>query len=316
MSHLYLPTSFPRLMYAALSSLVPCGHIACLACLQQWFQSSSTGVHAGLFGPVPVIRRKKTCPHCRTEVVQRPVMVRLIKSITNDVIAGLSPESSRTSSVPEVSNVPANEDPWKNIFPIERHGANRGMDGAIIDHEDGGIRRCPNCLTEIFHGVCVGCGDEFYDDHLSEYEDSPPRELYFGAPPFAWDPAGMQVHDDEEEDDHPTESDNEFINDREIDYDEDSPEYLSEEEEDRPLALPLFRGSPPRRQRNDASEVIEPTEDSDEGEEVLHHVRMHMRIRAPQRHIILSDDEESEVSSIHIFKCSVYSFRLIDRPFV
>ena len=70
-------------MYAF--NLVPCGHTSCLTCLK----AQPPNVQEG--DPViPVSRRKKTCPRCRSIVTQRPVGVFLIRDFANHVETMLS----------------------------------------------------------------------------------------------------------------------------------------------------------------------------------------------------------------------------------
>lgn len=102
--------------------------------------------------------------------MQRPVAVFLIKDVASHVNTFFNPESAVKREAP------LEADPWEGIFPTARHGANRGMDGAIFDHEDGGIRRCSVCLHEVTGRRCTGCGEEF--DHSDEESDFDPEALY------------------------------------------------------------------------------------------------------------------------------------------
>lgn len=62
--------------------------------------------------PDAVLYRKKTCPTCRTVVVNRPIPLFLIKSIAVaiDKAKGTGEPSSHSSPAPE-------GDPWRGIFP-------------------------------------------------------------------------------------------------------------------------------------------------------------------------------------------------------
>ena len=191
-------------------SLVPCGHTSCLTCLQSWFRAPAPSVRDG--EPViPVSRRKKTCPQCRSIVTQRPVGVFLIRDFAHHVETMLSAHEGRPPAVPE-QEANAGADPWEGIFPAF---ANRAADGAIVDHEDGGVRRCPVCTWEIFGGMCEGCGEEF-DESDGEFDED--DEQFFMPPmgqhwwrngldlpfPYSWY-AG--IGDDEDEYDTPAEYD-------------------------------------------------------------------------------------------------------------
>ena len=146
-------------------SLVPCGHTSCLTCLQSWFKTQPPTVQEG--DPViPVSRKKKTCPQCRSIVTQRPVGVFLIRDFATHVETMLSMHEGRPPVVPQQEDG-AGADPWEGVFPAF---TNHAADGAIIDDEDGGVRRCPMCTWEIFGGMCEGCGREF-DEELDEDDE-------------------------------------------------------------------------------------------------------------------------------------------------
>ena len=164
-------------------SLVPCGHTSCLTCLQSWFGAPPSGAQEG--EPViPVSRRKKTCPLCRSIVTQRPVGVFLIRDFSHHVETMLSVHEGRPPAVTQ-QETNADIDPWEGIFPAF---SNRTADGAIIDGEDGGVRRCPTCTWEIFGGMCEGCGREFdysdgeYDEDGDQYFMPPIDDL----PEYSW----------------------------------------------------------------------------------------------------------------------------------
>ena len=164
-------------------SLVPCGHTSCLSCLQSWFGALPSSAQEG--EPViPVSRRKKTCPLCRSIVTQRPVGVFLIRDFSHHVETMLSVHEGRPPAVTQ-QEANADVDPWEGIFPAF---ANRAADGAIVDNEDGGVRRCPTCTWEIFGGMCEGCGREF-DESDGEFDED--GERYFmppidDAPVYDW----------------------------------------------------------------------------------------------------------------------------------
>lgn len=90
-------------------------------------------------------------------VTQRPVGVFLIRDFANHVETMLSTHEGRPPAVPQQEDG-AGADPWEGIFPaFINHAAN----GVIIDEEDGGVQRCPDCAWEITGGMCEGCGLEF-----------------------------------------------------------------------------------------------------------------------------------------------------------
>ncbi|KAG6333109.1 hypothetical protein ID866_5984 [Astraeus odoratus] len=167
-------------------ALSPCGHLACHECLVQWFKA-----------PLPdgrparsILSRKKTCPHCRAIVRERPIEVWGVKSIVQAVAkSSLVPgNTSAAASSPENQNAVA--DPWGGIFPKIRHGnetryhlfRGRGDDGGdadrapdlervgMLDMEDGGIYRCLDCMHEIWNGACTSCGRE-YPGHRNDEDD-------------------------------------------------------------------------------------------------------------------------------------------------
>jgi hypothetical protein len=129
---------------------VPCGHIACYECLKQWFEYTPIPSHdAGDEENIPLLQRKKSCPSCRSVLTSRPVEMFTLKAI----VELLSPCHS-------TSNLPRQDDLWEGIFHPDLK-AHLTEQGGIIDYEDGGISRCPNCLHEIWDGVCSGCHDIF-----------------------------------------------------------------------------------------------------------------------------------------------------------
>ena len=292
-----------------------------MGCLQQWFNKSNAA-NEEIHGVVPVVRRKKTCPHCRTPVVQRPVVAHLLKALTTEVLTGWAALTART---PPVEGALVQGDPWKDIFPSERNGANRGADGAIIDYEDGGVRRCVNCLTEIYQGVCEGCG-EVYDveDYLSDESlefDYPPypaqllRPLPYrdgfivddDPPPQRW----REVYDDEE-DGELDEYEADFINDGDVEHVEDEDD--GSHSEDPRRGRVRFETPPHARNRYNGVIVVadsEPDEEEEEEEEEINLQPAFNRRRVPAT-IVISDDEESVVcdyESSHSYsnKCLYYS---------
>ena len=94
------------------SRLSPCGHMACQACLKQWFMTPTSEEDPE--DPDDPKHRAKTCPQCRTLVTARPVPVFLVKNIIHDLQTAdlLSPnQDGEADEVP-----PPEEDPWAEIF--------------------------------------------------------------------------------------------------------------------------------------------------------------------------------------------------------
>ncbi|KAF7329766.1 RING-type domain-containing protein [Mycena kentingensis (nom. inval.)] len=153
-------------------SLSPCGHVACYNCLVQWFTSEPD--HEVL-GP-----RRKTCPHCRARIRERPAEAWSIKDMVagllkSGLVSGLSqgppPPPELPGPPPEDDN--ALQDPWRNIFgfPYQHPRFQRALpngeqppieDMGMLDVEDGGIYRCLDCMHEIWDGVCSACNRVYH----------------------------------------------------------------------------------------------------------------------------------------------------------
>ena len=131
-------------------------------------------------------------------MTQRPVGVFLIRDFAHHVETMLSVHEGRPAAVTQ-QEASAGLDPWEGIFPAF---VNRTADGAIVDNEDGGVRRCPHCTWEILGGMCEGCGREF-DDSDGEFDNDdeqffmPPIDDYL-FPPFWY--AGIDDYDEDEYD--------------------------------------------------------------------------------------------------------------------
>lgn len=209
-------------------ALAPCGHLACHSCLVNWF----TALPPDNRPAPPAIMRRKTCPHCRAVVRERPVEVWGVKGIGQAMgRSGLLPNQLPVPiEAPEVLD--ANADPWKDIFPkpgTTSHRefpwffpggdiddddvgiadiAPRGEDVGMLDMEDGGIYRCLDCMHEIWGGVCSSCG-RVYPGHRPEGDDDDDEgdpmgwlEDQMGAEEVdvADDPGWMGLEDGEEDD--------------------------------------------------------------------------------------------------------------------
>lgn len=151
--------------------------------------------------PAPIARRKKTCPHCRALVRERPVEVWMIKDMVGAVVrSGLAEAdsipsellsddnnngSSSTSTQQEFFSAAVMTDPWKDIFPTNNSaGARAGLRGpeaealaavmirenmGMLDEEDMGIYRCVECAHEIWDGVCSHCARVYPGHRLNAY---------------------------------------------------------------------------------------------------------------------------------------------------
>ncbi|KAF8323924.1 hypothetical protein DL93DRAFT_2162030 [Clavulina sp. PMI_390] len=241
-------------------SLTPCGHVACENCLVQWFSQPSEAEEQ-LELPLLAQFKKKTCPTCRTEVRSRPTVAYLVKSALDAVLPCLDPSSYEKR--PPSANL--NHDPFKELFPAEldanerrrRNGILDAHPGVIIDDEDGGVPRCPDCIHEIFDGVCTGCGRLYdgveEDDPLDDDDGRLHDAVLFGGNGGFWDYS-------DDEDDEPYESD--FI--------DDGPEQrydYSDDEVDEAYLEPRARRDVPGPSRlRQSTIIIESDEESAEGD--------------------------------------------------
>jgi hypothetical protein len=197
-----------ELMYKPYA-LSPCGHLACYECLVSWFKASPEDRPA----PPPVLMRKKTCPHCRAAITDRPVQVWGIKSIVSNFSkSGLLQGTflPQDESSHQNGNENENADPWDGIFRKVGHfGHGIGVEqlemvehalggAGILDDEDGGIYRCYHCLHEIWNGVCSNCGRRYHnldEDDEDDYEFG--HELGSDDEDFdqQWIPLPQAAHD-------------------------------------------------------------------------------------------------------------------------
>ncbi|KAI0718596.1 hypothetical protein C8T65DRAFT_638575 [Cerioporus squamosus] len=161
-------------------ALSPCGHSACHQCLVNWFKAPPADVPANQV--LPTWLRKKTCPHCRAVVKDRPLEIWAIKEmVANLVKSGLAQGFYSPAEEPAIGA--ANADPWTGIFRPERGNQHVFPDGAYPapvahlmgqrDDEDG-VYRCIDCMHEIAEGVCSRCGRVYpgHDPELDpDYDD-------------------------------------------------------------------------------------------------------------------------------------------------
>ncbi|KAI0357007.1 hypothetical protein OH77DRAFT_1423290 [Trametes cingulata] len=186
-------------------ALAPCGHSACYDCLVNWFKAPPPDVPA--HDVLPVWLRKKTCPHCRTVVKERPIEIWTIKEMVASLVkSGLA---QALLPPPAPADALANADPWSGIFrPANRNNGvfPGGQPPELLqqlmglrDEEDGGIYRCIDCHHEIWDGACSQCG-RVYPGHDPNGHD--PDEFdeddgfgHWANPALDWD------YDEDEEDD-------------------------------------------------------------------------------------------------------------------
>lgn len=198
-------------------ALAPCGHVSCHACLVSWFSNdpgtlgqaappagqppppavadaqngegpAANGNANAAYPPLaahpfmaPLIRKKKTCPHCRAVVREKPAEVWSIKDMVSAVVrSGLAdPDSVPLDLCDDASTA----DPWKDIFP-SREAAFAPLadmmlleDMGIRDEEDAGIYRCIDCMHEIWDATCTHCGRIYHGHRLDSDSDSQDDEM-------------------------------------------------------------------------------------------------------------------------------------------
>ncbi|KAH9848650.1 hypothetical protein C2E23DRAFT_862495 [Lenzites betulinus] len=163
-------------------ALAPCGHAACYQCLVNWFKAPPPDVPAN--DVLPVLLRRKTCPHCRTVVKERPIEIWTIKDMVATLVkSGLAQALLPLPAMPE--DAPANADAWSGIFPP-----------AIRNHRVFPFGQPPELMREL-----IGCG-RVYPGHdaLGHDLDDFDEDDGFGhwADPPQWDD---DLDEDDEEDD-------------------------------------------------------------------------------------------------------------------
>lgn len=154
--------------------------MACYTCLVSWFTTppANDNIHE-----LPQFR-KKTCPHCRAVVRERPAEVWAIKEMVAHISrSGLAPQfppapapvaADEPAAAPVLpGQVAAARDAWVNIFPpLPRAGgpvpglaagAGEVAVMGMYDAEDA-VYRCIDCMHEIWEGSCASCG-RIYPGH-------------------------------------------------------------------------------------------------------------------------------------------------------
>ncbi|PIL29184.1 hypothetical protein GSI_09233 [Ganoderma sinense ZZ0214-1] len=161
-------------------ALAPCGHSACYQCLVNWFKAPPPDVPPDEV--ISVLHRKKTCPHCRAVVRDRPIEIWSLKEMVATLVkSGLA--TGFYNAAPEQPEGGANADPWAGIF--RPAGGQRVFGGApfpaamheielmgLRDEEDA-VYRCLDCNHEIWDGMCSHCGRDYpgHDGHEFDLDD-------------------------------------------------------------------------------------------------------------------------------------------------
>ena len=94
-------------------ALTPCGHSACYDCLVGWFKAPQ-GNEADI-GGLSVYLRKKTCPHCRAVISERPTEVWNIKDMVDALVKSKFVEP-HPDPPPAPMSRSSEVDPWAGIF--------------------------------------------------------------------------------------------------------------------------------------------------------------------------------------------------------
>ncbi|KAF8639195.1 hypothetical protein AX17_001681 [Amanita inopinata Kibby_2008] len=202
-------------------ALAPCGHVACYDCLVRWFtapgadqnatgNSNANQRNATLNNITSnYVHKRKTCPVCRSSVLERPVEVWGIKDMVNGLVKSKLVENipssgmvEATASTSDRQNTRSSEratgagavDPWQRIFRSMRkshvgyHDWINNVAGEAPDRIDGGleevgmydaedrVHRCVDCMHEIWGGRCTNCDREYpghspIDDEEDEDEE-------------------------------------------------------------------------------------------------------------------------------------------------
>lgn len=157
-------------------------------------------------GAPMLVRKDKTCPHCRAVVREAPVEAWAIKDI---VTAAFSNKGGIAGSLfpghdhsPPVVPDASNGDPWQGIFKSGRvrwgwngNGNAQNNAGAFAGEEAEELRtrgfydeednayRCTSCFHEIWDGVCSHCG-RLYRGHDADAHDSEDSDSFAGDPDY------------------------------------------------------------------------------------------------------------------------------------
>jgi hypothetical protein len=192
----------PAMSLMSECSLSPCGHVLCLTCLQEWFRQAPA-VEDEMYDnddPDYLLRRRKTCPCCRTNVRHRPIPIFMIKAIVAAVAKGKGGSHTGGSSSSEPAS--GDLDPWEGLFPcddeeIDDYGASDDED-EDYDEDDGEDDSDDDDEDD---------ADSAYDGVFSYGTDSD-EESYHGVYVHPqWEPPNSVIDEDDYLLDHLDESD-------------------------------------------------------------------------------------------------------------
>jgi len=167
------------------SSLSPCGHILCVTCLQEWFRKAPA-VDNEMYDdsdPDYLLRRRKTCPCCRTNVRHRPIPVFMIKAVVAAIAKMKGPQTGALLGRDLASN---DSDPWEGLFPdddeeIDDYGATDDED----EDEDEDIDEDDE-------------DDSSWYDEVFSYGTGSEEEMYQGAYVYPqWEPPRVVIDEDD-----------------------------------------------------------------------------------------------------------------------
>ncbi|KAN0059651.1 E3 ubiquitin ligase [Thecaphora frezii] len=312
--------------------LAPCGHTFCVVCLKSWFTKplEKEGDLPGHLNDEErqrevqrrTLKRKKTCPACRTELACAPVEIWLVKGMleklessakvvgasgsgfTDEALTSLEIAKARGDDLPSGTKL------WEDIFD------GRGPRRVLYDEGDG-VRRCGECASEIWDGMCSNpaCGMEYSDLSDDEYASDvmpPPDNLYghyanpTGRRPrnARYDPDDFsrsedsQFSDSEDDmrsfieddiEDERGDRDRSRDRDREDDDDEDDEDEEGEDDDG-------FIAGPRRVYRNDGDDPIEISDDDEQYRVREGSGRRRSEGRRASHESIASTDDESRIS--------------------
>ncbi|KAF7309478.1 RING finger domain protein [Mycena indigotica] len=176
--------------------LVPCGHIFCSGCLEQWFRAAPAGEDEDDdMGDDFLLHREKKCPTCRARVVRRPVPTFIVKDVVNTLRP--TPPSAGTEN-----------DPWKGLFleDYDSDGSNDDEDMEDYDgYSDGG--------SEDAHAAVFGHWPR--DELAALMFGANPLAGYYGSNSGSDDGMGHGSEDDESGSGSENEDDDEVYSDAE-----------------------------------------------------------------------------------------------------
>jgi len=157
-------------------ALSPCGHILCVTCLQEWFRKAPV-IDDDMYDdedPDYLLRRRKTCPCCRTNIRHRPIPVFMIKAI----VAAVAKMRGSQPTLPGRDVVSNDSDPWEGLFPdeeedIDDYGETDGEDDDEDEDPDEEDEEDSSWYDEVFR-YGTESGEESYDGEYTFPQWEPP----------------------------------------------------------------------------------------------------------------------------------------------